>query len=115
MYQVFVFGVARPGYNLGRLDYSRHFPAILEGYEMRLIGAYPVIISGRGKVVGDLVEVTKKGLDFIAEMEGWIGEKEEVAVLLGDGERQDALTYVSSVQRVGMAQRLPSGDWLDSW
>lgn len=115
MYQVFVFGVARPGYNLGRLDYSRYCPAILEGYEMRLVSAYPIIVPGRGKVVGDLVGVNEKGLEFIAEMEGWIGQKEEVAVLLEDGERRDALTFVSSIQRVGLAQRLPSGDWLDSW
>ncbi|MBT3603971.1 MAG: gamma-glutamylcyclotransferase [Candidatus Latescibacteria bacterium] len=115
MFNVFVYGVARPAYNLGKLEYLNHCPAILNGYEMCIFGAYPTIVPGRGKVIGDLVGVDIKGFEFISEMEGWIGEKEDVMVLVEGGETCSALTFVSPVLKVGAAHRLLSGDWLDSW
>jgi gamma-glutamylcyclotransferase (GGCT)/AIG2-like uncharacterized protein YtfP len=115
MYKVFVYGVARPTYNLGKLHYINHCAAILNGFEMCIFGAYPTIVAGRGKVVGDLVEVDENGLEFIDQMEGWIGEKEDVVVLVEGGEKVCTQTYVSSIIKVGSARRLPSGDWLDSW
>jgi gamma-glutamylcyclotransferase (GGCT)/AIG2-like uncharacterized protein YtfP len=114
MYHVFVYGAARPFYNVWKVKYYSHTPATLGGYEMYVVGAYPTIIRGRGVVVGDLVRVDGKGLEVLDEFEGWVGERVVVSVTVG-GEVLEALTYVTSTKNLGKVVKVPTGDWSDAW
>jgi gamma-glutamylcyclotransferase (GGCT)/AIG2-like uncharacterized protein YtfP len=114
MYHVFVYGAARPFYNVWKVKYYSHVPATLEGYEMYVIGAYPTIVQGRGTVLGDLVSVDDKGLEVLDEVEGWVGERIVVSVEVVGGV-SEALTYVASAMNLGSRAKVPTGDWSDAW
>ena len=95
---VFVYGTLMKNYrNHAYLKDATYIGAgVIEGYDMYDLGRYPGIIAGKGKVFGEVYQVTdeiEKQLDYLEE-EGDLYIKKPETIRLENGQTVEGKVYV---------------------
>lgn len=123
MIKLFVYGTLKVG---GRLSdsverYLRGFmPAELEGFDLYDIGGFfPGIVSGAGRIVGELHTYDDKALNVLDGIEGYYPDsiagslylRKEVEVVDGNGVRSNAFVYVFN-RSIEKYNKIESGEWV---
>ncbi len=113
-FKIFVYGTLKKGFRLhpylSRASYLGE--AELEGFKMYDLGRYPGIVSGKGKVYGEVYEVDLKTLLLLDEIEeeGEEYERRLLEVKLKDGRRVRAFVYIYRGDISGKKE-IKSGRW----
>ena len=103
MFYVFVYGTLKRGYGNNRLLRDAKFidsGVTLMPYDLRDLGAYPVVVDRkRARVAGEVYEVTKEELKRLDGLEGYpnmYGRKKILVQLNQTGVRVQCFMYVGS-------------------
>ena len=119
---LFVYGTLRPGgalssgyFSAEQITEARGRRATMAG-RLYSLGAYPVMVPGpsrRGRVVGNVVDVSPRDLRYIAMMEMRAGYyiDSRVALLDEGGEARCLVFLVEEEERSPHWPRLPDDDW----
>lgn len=111
--RLFVYGTLLRGEaNHGWLRGSRCLGAASTepGFELANLGPYPAMVAaGRGRVRGELYEVSAATLAALDELEEHPHLFERHVILLADGE--PAFAYLMPAPRAAGAPRIARGDW----
>ncbi len=97
MVKVFVYGTLKKGFSLNYLLANSIFigEASLNGYDMYSLTSFPFITKGKGKVYGEVYEVSEDLLKRLDMIEGGYVRKEvEVEIL---GKKMKVYTYVKDI------------------
>ncbi len=113
-FYVFVYGTLKRGFCLHKYLQGATFlgEAYLDGFEMYDLGSYPGIVSGKGRVWGEVYAVGPGTLAVLDEIEdeGEEYERRLVRVRLKKGQDLEAFVYVYKGD-VSRARQVSSGKW----
>jgi gamma-glutamylcyclotransferase (GGCT)/AIG2-like uncharacterized protein YtfP len=116
MIRIFVYGTLRKGECRHYLLEDSQFIgyARAKGYLLYNIGAYPGMVEGDGKVVGEVYEIPETLFEKLDWVEGVpdLFRRELIEVTLENGQTISAYAYIYN-RKIDNKLLIPSGDWKD--
>jgi len=101
--KLFVYGTLKNGFQLnGYLDGELVGEGILENYDMYTNGSYPIITKGKGKVFGEIWEVTNENFKTLDLVEG--GYDKVVEQINLNGKVIECFVYTQATKPYGCEQ-----------
>lgn len=114
MVNIFVYGTLKKGFALNYLFVDSKFvgEASLKGYEMYSLTFFPCITKGKGKVFGEVYNISKNLLKRLDLVE--IGYRREEVNIEVSGKKMKVYIYIDNVDRSKFPFKLKkvnSGVW----